>query len=438
MSRMKLRTCLWIVLFSMNVTTIGAQTISEELQQRSGHGLAELPRDGPVVFSLPPGIALTDIISADDAVAIALWNNSALQAELAGLDVSKAELVDAGQFRNPSFSALMAVGPKPFEFLLSWPIEELWQRSQRIKAARLNVDAVSTALIQNGLDVIRDVRASHADLWLAQARSRILQESADLRGNIATLTERRREAGDATGLDVSLAQADAQSTAELARLALGDVEIARSRFRLLLGMRGSSAPLSTPNERIDRPGLPTLAALMDIAMVNRPDLRAAELRVQASAAKAKWQHSQVLAMMAPTLSIKEVGDSGLRVGPGLNMEIPILSQNKGRIARANAEVVQAARQYVALKDRIEQEVVEARERVIQAMSSLGRFRQQVRPPVDQSIRLTERAYANGDVSFLNVIEATRQRYDLDLREAEIYANSERARAELERAIGRKL
>jgi cobalt-zinc-cadmium efflux system outer membrane protein len=436
MSRMNPTIPILIVLLVAGVVA-AAQSPSDQLRQRTGFALPPV-QEGPAAFSLPPGITLTGVLSANDAVAIALWNNTALQSDLANLEVSRADLVEAGQFRNPNFSVLFPVGPKPFELLVAWPIEELWQRKPRIRSAQSNLEAVSTGLVQNGLDLIRNVRVAHTDLWFAEARSRIFQESAELRARIATFTERRRDAGDATGLDVSLAQSDAQYAAESARIAVADIEIARSRLRHLLGMKLGEPLLSAGSERTQRAALPRLEDLMETAVSSRPDLRAAELFVNARAEKAKWERSQVLALMAPTVSVKEIGSEGVRTGPGLNMEIPILSRNQGRISKADAEVVLAGRQYASLRDRIEQEVVESREQVLQALSSQERLAQQVRPPVEQSIRLSERAYESGDVTLLNVLEATRQRYDLDLREAEMYAASERARANLERAIGRSL
>ena len=182
----------------------------------------------------------------------------------------------------------------------------------------------------------------------------------------------------------------------------------------------------------------TLPSLLETATSNRPDLRAAELKVQAAGERAKWQQSQVLAMMAPTLSIKEIGSDGLRAGPGLNMEIPILSRNQGQIKRADAEVVQAGRQYAALKDRVEQEVADAFARLTQAQVSHMQLTERVRPPVERSILLSQRAFESGDVPIMNVLEATRQIHDINLRQAEATAAVQRALAQLERAIGRGL
>jgi len=418
---------------------IGGQSISDQVRQRTGFDLAPSISEAPATFSLPPGVTSTERLSARDAVAIALWNNADLQADLAALDVSRTELTEAALFKNPSFSTLFAVGPKPFEFLLAWPIEELWQRKQRVKAAQLNVDSVATGLVQNGLNLIRDVRLAYTDLWFAESRARILQDSSDLRGRIAAFAQKRRDAGDGTGLDVSLARADSQSNAELARMSLADVEVIRAHLRYLLGLRQQDRPLSIAVQPSAPPQpLPPISVLFETAASNRPDLRAAEISVQAAAEKAKWERSQVLAMLAPTLSIKEVGTDGLRAGPGLNMEIPILSRNQGRISRADAEVVRSGKLYAALRARIEHEVVDAYVRAQQAQTALIQLQQQVRPAVEQSIQLSQRAYENGDIILLSVLEASRQRHDLDLREAEVSAALQRALAELERAVGKSL
>jgi outer membrane protein, heavy metal efflux system len=418
---------------------ISGQSVSDQVRQRTGFDLAPSISETPATFSLPPGVTSTEQLSARDAVAIALWNNADLQADLAALDVSRTELTEAALFKNPSFSTLFAVGPKPFEFLLAWPIEELWQRKQRVKAAQLNVDSVATGLVQNGLNLIRDVRLAYTDLWFAESRARILQDSSDLRGRIAAFAQKRRDAGDGTGLEVSLARADSQSNAELARMSLADVEVVRARLRYLLGLRQQDRPLSIAVQpSAPLPPLPLISVLFETAASNRPDLRAAEISVQAAAEKAKWERSQVLAMLAPTLSIKEVGTDGLRAGPGLNMEIPILSRNQGRISRADAEVVRSGKLYAALRARIEHEVVDAYARAQQAQTALIQLQQQVRPAVEQSIQLSQRAYENGDIILLSVLEASRQRHDLDLREAEVSAAQQRALAELERAVGKSL
>lgn len=400
-----------------------------------------LPEDAPSparVFSVPPGVTLTDRVSAGEAAAIALWNNTALEADLAAIGIAQADLLDAGLLRNPNFQTLLPVGLKPFEFLLNWPIEDLWQRKKRVLAARQNLDAVSAGLVQNGLNLLRDVRLAHADLWLAERRSATLDESAALRARIATLTERRLDAGDASGLDVTMTAADARSAAELAGRAIGDIEIARTRLRVLMGLRDDPRVLSAVATATP-PDVGPAEELVKSAYSARPDLRAAELAIEANAYRAKWQRSRVFNLVMPMLSVKESGSPiRTRSGPGLQMEIPIFNKNQGQAARVDAEVIQSAWRYKALRDAVEAEVRTAAARLEQSRSSLNRLRTELKPLVDQAISQTETAYKNGDLSYLNVLEATRQRFDAVLRELDAEAALVRAYAELERAIGRKL
>lgn len=416
----------------------GRPSIRREMEQRVGRTVPDQPSSPRRAFTLPPGVSLTGRLSADDAVAIALWNSSALEANLAAVGIAQADLLDAGLLRNPNFQSLIPVGAKPFEFLLNWPIEDLWQRKKRVLAARRNLDVVATGLVQNGLNLIRDVETAHADLWLAEKRTETLRESASVRGRIAVFTERRRDNGDASGLEVSLARADARSADELAKRAAGDIEVARARLNQLIGLRDSPRALSA-QARAQWPVLAPVDELVQSAFSSRPDLRAAELAVEAGSYRAKWQRSRILGMVIPMLSIKESGSpQAVRAGPGLTAEIPLFNRNQGQIARADAEVMQAAWRYAALRDQVEGEVREARARLEQARASLELLRTGIRPAVDQAIGQTEAAYRNGDASFLNVLETTRQKFDAVLREHEAEAALARAYAELERSVGKKL
>ena len=102
--------------------SVSAQTgsVSDRLEKQSG---LTLKQSAAPTFTLPPGIALGEAISARNAAAIALWNSKALEADLAALDLSR-HILEAGVHRNFSLSTLLPVGAKPFEFLATFPIEE--------------------------------------------------------------------------------------------------------------------------------------------------------------------------------------------------------------------------------------------------------------------------------------------------------------------------
>jgi cobalt-zinc-cadmium efflux system outer membrane protein len=249
------------------------------------------------------------------------------------------------------------------------------------------------------------------------------------------MTEKRKEGGDASGLEVSVAWVDARSAGELAARAEGDLGVAQARMRNLLGLR-NDARVVVAEGRQGGAALPEEVALVEKAWSARPDLRSAEITVEAAAERAKWQRTRVLNMLIPVLSVKESGSPvQTRVGPGVQLELPVFNRNQGQIARADAEVVQASWRYAALRERVELEVREARQRAEQARRSSEQLRVEVRPAVEAAIRQTETARSSGDATLLNVLEATRQRFDVELRELDAQAGWMRAVAELERAVG---
>ncbi len=432
--------CLLLVCWSFVLMAQDHPAISRSVEERTGRQLRpDVRAEQLQTPGFPPGLTFTGQLSEEDAVAIALWNNSTLQATLKNLGIAQANLLEAGLLRNPSFQVLLPVGAKPFEFVLQWPVEAIWQRPRRLAVARSNLSQVSQTLIQAGLDVARDARIAHAELALAEQKRASAAEALRLRRRIAELTEKRLDAGDISEFDANLARIDARSMEEGAGRLAREAEAARERLRMVLGLRGTNTGLSALQTSVDTPKPPELEKLLATAMEARPDLRAAELGVEIAVRNARWERSRVFALVAPLLSVKETGSPlQNRAGPGLQAELPIVNRNHGQVRRADAEADRAAVLYVAARDRVEAEVREARVHLLQALDSLDLLRTGILPAVQKSIELAEKAYAEGDASFLTVLEANRQVYDVQLREAEAIASVRRARAHLERAIGKKL
>ncbi len=405
-----------------------------EVERRSGHPMR--PPDQQVDGALPAGIDLADGVTEDEAVAAALWNNAALSADLAGLGLARADLIDAGLLRNPSLQMLLPVGAKPFELSILFPLEQLWQRPKRVAAARRQWEQVAEGLVQHGLDTARDARQAWAALLRAQERQSATAEAAALRREIAEIAAARLRAGDISEAEAQAAAAAAAASDDEAARAVGDVAVARARLRLALGVAGAGQLAATPAPAsFDAP--PSADDLRAQAMGSRPDLRALELSVQAAAYRAKWERSKIAALGA-ILSSKEVGTSGVLTGPGVSADIPIFGSHHGGAARADAEVEQASRQYVALRQRVDLDVVEAYTSFAQARESLARWHDRIVPAAKVVVEASRRAYETGDVSFLAVLEASRLWKDATLREIDLAAAARQAAADLDRSVGTRV
>jgi cobalt-zinc-cadmium efflux system outer membrane protein len=409
--------------------------------------------------ALPEGVSLEDGVTEDEAVAIALWNNPALQAELTALGVARADVIQAGLLTNPQLTMIFPFSFRILEAAANWPIEAIWQRPRRVAAARLEQERVAESLVSRALDLARDARLAYAEYAAAQTRADIAEEITRERREIAVIINARLRAGDISELETSAAGADARLAEERAARFTRDAELAKERLRSLLGFGAESpdlnliVPQTTLAPAADRiisaqastaSPLPTAAdeleslnELIKQALEARPELKAGELAIETAGARARWERSRIVNV---TAIAKEYGRgaNGFEQGPGLLIDLPIFNRNQGNISRAEAEIERAAKQLIAARQRVISEVREAYTQLIQAREAYALWRARALPPMERDIRLAQTSYQSGDVAYLFVLETARRYSDERLREADFRAATTRALALLERSVGRRL
>ena len=411
-------------------------TVSKGIESRTGYSL---PDTKPLGHAIPDGVSLTDGLSEDEAVAIALWNNAAFQSDLTRLGFVRADLIEAGLLRNPVLSLLFPLGPKQLEFTVTWPLEQLWQRPRRVAVAKLDLEQVAENLVQNGLTLIRDVKVALRDLGHFRELARLADETLRVRRQIMEISESRLRAGDISELEANSFRVDVQrAEAESARLA-HEILLAVDRTWALLGLEAEQrtgtfeSPAARPGHKLPVPK--DARELLTDALASRPELRAAELAIEAAGKRAgleRWKYFT----LSGILDANAEGKSGFEAGPGLLGETPVLNQNQGGRARAAAELDRAARNYLAVRHRIILEVEDSHRKLVQARESHDYWGERIRPRLEEVVRITEKAYAGGEVSYLSVLEASRQLLDARLREIETAADVNRADAQLDWSLGR--
>ncbi|MCY1043621.1 TolC family protein [Corallococcus sp. bb12-1] len=396
----------------------------------------------PEAPSLPPGLAGVERLDEGTAVAVALWNSAALQADMAQLGVSRADLAEAGALPNPTFSLLMPVGPRTIETSLLLPLFSLWQRPARVAAAKVQVEQVARGLVQNGLDLARDVRVAHADWVLARKRREALAELAALWSRTFELVQARLAAGDATQVEVASLRAEARLAEDTARRATTDARLARERLRLLMGVVRSplfeqAEPLEPPQ---DTRALRPLAELLQLAQAARPDVRAAELGIQGAGDRLGWERSRIVQLLARLDTKPSTAADGSPKAlwvPGFQLEVPLFNWNPGGTGRAEAELMRASSRYLLLRQQVTNEVLTAREGALQATLSLEAFQSDILPALTAASDGVRKAFEAGDAPYLQVLESLRRLADARLRALDIEADLRRALAQLDRSLGKQ-
>jgi len=384
---------------------------------------------------MPPGVAISDGLTSEEAVAIALWNSPSFQATLTDLGIARADVLEAGLLRNPVLSLLFPVGQKQLEWTIQFPIDAIWQRPRRVAAAQLNAQAIGERLVWDGLTLVAQARTAHADAVIAEQRLQLTSENADLAQRLAEITEARLRAGDISELEARAATSDAARVQVLRRSVEHDRDLAHVTLAALLGMGSGTEQIRTvASPSADLAACGPEPARLETALAARPDVRAAEIAIEAAAQRARWEHARVLTLIG-ILDGNGTG-AGANAGPGIGADIPIFSRNQGGIGRAEAEVDRAGRQYAAVRAQVVADVRSASVRVRQAEQAIASWRDDVVRSLEVEQRQAESAYQAGEIPLLLLLDVSRRLIDGRTRLLDAEADLLRATIALERSMGR--
>jgi len=326
----------------------------------------------------------------------ALYYSPSLDAARARVARADAAVTTAGARPNPVLSFSPGV-PSPYLVSLdfAFPIETAGKRGYRIAGARSLDQASRLDLADSAWTVLAGVRLALLNYVLASRNVDQLHSEEQARGDQVKILERVLAAGEISRLDVDLARIELSKTTVAIRTAEGQLAEARAALASALGisMAGlGNAEFSWPE--FDTPPKPESFSAAEIqrdAVLNRLDVR----RALAQYASAEADLRLEIAKQYPDIDL----------GPGYTFEethsfftvalstvIPLLNQNQGPIAEAEARRSEAAAffmqtqsQAIARSERA-LAVYQAALREMEEAQSLYQLQGNQRQAVEQSIR----------------------------------------------------
>lgn len=418
---------------------ISRSTISEKIEKSSGYTLSKDKKAG--LLDTPPHVVPDDGLTEDEAVSIALWNNPRFQSDLASVAIFQADVLESGLVSNPLLRYLSPTLGLSVSGYVNFAFDFLWQRPKRIAASYIEAQRNGEVMVQYGFTLIRDVQIAYADMLLARERAVIFADNARIRAEMASLANSRLRNGDISELEASTFRADSASAVDEYIRASLDTMIRKNRLNALLGFTpDTNVVYQTYRDTI----LPKLVKdnYLDLAFDFQPELKASRIALESVGARLGFERSRILALI-PTINYQGVEDkSGSKwipntFNPGIQMELPLLNRNQGRIARARAELEQASFQYFTIRQRIALDVTEAYNRYEQNYESYLLWNSSTLPTLEDAVRLVRLTYQRGDISYLPVLEALRQLMNGKLRRAEIEAELRRSISQINFSIGNK-
>ena len=224
--------------------------------------------------------------------------------------------------------------------LFSWSLIERWRASR----AALAVSEMESDTTKN--DTMATVALHYMEVMRNAETVNARTANVELYKELVAYIKGRQSGGMATGLDTARLETQLENERQRLELAKSDVERAKLILINALGVNFDVKLVLTDELKAPEEPLPTQSDAMEVALANRPEMKAQEQRIQVS----RLSLSSVKAERLPSLQAQgdygaignQVNNSTSTYNVGVTMSIPIFDggQREGRIGESRSRLLQ--------------------------------------------------------------------------------------------------
>ena len=288
---------------------------------------------------------LTNPLTVDDAVQIALLNNRGLQAMYAELGIAEADLVQAGRLRNPLFAYLNVTSAAEIkiERALTFDFMQLITMPLATRLERRRFEATQLRVAAEVLQVAVQTRKAYYNTISARQTASFMEDVKVSAEAGAELARRMASAGNWSRLTQAREQVFyAEASAQLAR-AKQNAITRREQLMRLMGLWGDGTKFKLPDRLPDLPKAPDeLTDIESIALRQRLDIQAMRRDMEGLATSLGLTKATrfINVLELGPAEVRE-GNAGVKRGYEISVELPIFNWGGARVAKAEAIYMQA-------------------------------------------------------------------------------------------------
>jgi cobalt-zinc-cadmium efflux system outer membrane protein len=349
-------------------------------------------------------------VSRAQAIASAVARGPRVAFAAADTGLALGQLLAARAFPNPTLSASYSKSVPQYHFDLDLPLEYPWLRSSRIGSAKAARVSAGYRFAFERAATILDADTAYTRALAEQALSQLSHRNAIAADSLRRIAVARRDAGDASDLDVEQASVFAGTQANAAINDSLDLLSALLSLQLVMGLGADSVQLALadslgppPRDTTTVPGALTL-----LEAAARADLEAAELAV-------RTERRNVFAAPSLVAGFETHDPSGGEPGTlptfGISLPLPLFNRNRGPIVLAEAERDRARAALALAKIQASSQIARGlRERDL-ALARVTRDQQLV-ASATRVVAMSLIAYREGAATLSSVLQAQQDARDI--------------------------
>ncbi len=378
-------------------------------------------------------------LTIEQAIRLALTNDSRIQASLARVRLAEAEANQVRLLPNPILTIdirfpLSKTGNTAFEPTLGADLLSLLQKPAQIAAADNRLRESAAAALTTVLDVMTEVQEAYASSRSVDAEIENAQRRRQRIQQLRDLAQKRLDAGEGIRLDVLTLDAQLmQAEFDGSDLNLLRIDHRLALARLLGEPRSLAAWKLSPWEPPTGVLLAAESQWIDAALFNRPEILARlwELRALGD----DLNVASFLPLQGGELAAHAERDPDWRVGPSLTVPLPIF--DFGQETREKVRALRSVARHELVQQRLEiiQAVRLAYATYVHSRRTLSNAQERLLPLQRKQLDQAQLAYQAGEANLATLLLAQN---DLELTLSKILELQEKvtvARVRLQRTAG---
>jgi cobalt-zinc-cadmium efflux system outer membrane protein len=362
------------------------------------------------------------------AIQTALTRSGRLGVAGADTSVARAALITAKVYPNPTFTATYSKSVPQYHFLVDLPLDFPYRRSLAQQSATYALRASEIRYRLARATVTLDADTTYTRAIAAREHLVLSRRTALDSDSLLRMVERRRDAGDASELDVDLARIAAGQQANVVAADSLTYQSAILDLEAVLGTTSSDGSNGTtvPTDSLTEPtAAPTPGQTLSEV--------AANLTVESATYSVRHEHRSIFSTPSLTAGFEYRDPTGAENGIlptfGVGFTLPIFDRNRGGISQAEAEHARAVAELALARIEARAEINHAIRERNTAMARIARDRLLV-ASANSVASKSLTAYREGASTLVAVIEAQRVAREILAQYIDDLANAWVATAEL--------
>jgi cobalt-zinc-cadmium efflux system outer membrane protein len=357
---------------------------------------------------------LSQPVTAETAVQIALLNNRELQAVYADLGIAQANLVQAGLWKNPIIDGAVTFptagsGPTDYTFNIALQVIDILYIPLRKRVAASELEEAKLKVTAKVMGVAGETYLAFIDyLGQKQLAGVFAQAVQSAKASVQT-AKALREAGNITAYDFE--NEVAQQLEVSVRLARAQTAAsqARERANRLMGLAGEQTQWHSADRLPPVPGreLPT----DDVeAKVIQASIDLAAARQQIITLGQKYRVVKATSLVPDLSAGGEIArEEGEReAGPSFEVQLPVFDWGRARKASARMEILKAQDRFTALAVRARSVARAQRAKLLSARQTALYYGNTVVPQTQRLLDAAERQYNAMHIGVFERLQAKQQ------------------------------